>query len=214
MKFSKPPHRFDTGFIPTANPARDNITITRRWSLISATSPGSIKSQVWSRICASETSVHPSHRSKLLVFFLAIAISAFASDPAPAPKPEDAPAEERPKEVLLKQPLNIPLSHGRIVVPAGRSLAVIGAENVQLLVRHNQIDAKCDPSITDFWARADEIVKKIEEKKAAAAQRAQEEINATHTTALEAERQRVERLGAKPARDFSGYPCVQEYKIR
>jgi hypothetical protein len=72
MKFSKPPHRFDTGFIPTANPARDNITITRRWSLISATSPGSIKSQVWSRICASETSVHPSHRSKLLVFFLAM----------------------------------------------------------------------------------------------------------------------------------------------
>jgi hypothetical protein len=119
MKFSKPPHRFDTGFIPTANPARDNITITRRWSLISATSPGSIKSHVWSRICASETSVHSSHRSKLLVFFLTIAISGFASDPAPAPKPEDAPAEERPKEVLLKQPLNIPFSHGRIVVPAG-----------------------------------------------------------------------------------------------
>jgi hypothetical protein len=43
--------------------------------------------------------------------------------------------------------------------------------------------------------------KKIEEK-AAAAQRAQEEINATHTTALEAERQRVERLGAKPRKRF------------
>jgi hypothetical protein len=114
----------------------------------------------------------------------------------------------------LKQPLNIPFSHGRIVVPAGKSLAVIGAENGQLLVRHNQIDAKCDPSITDFWARADEIAKKIEEEKAAAAQRAQEEINAAHTAALEAERQRVERLGAKPARGFSGYPCVQEYKIR
>ena len=210
MKFSKPPQRFDTGFIATANPARDNITVTRRWSLISATSPGSIK-QVWSRICTSETSAHWSHRSKLLVFFLAIAVSAFAGDPAPALRPEDVPAEERPKEVLLKQPLNIPLSHGRIVVPAGNSLVVIGAENGKLLVRHHQIDAKCDPSITDFWARADQIAKKIQEQKAAAAQRAQEEINAAHTAELEAARQRVERLGPKPARGFSGYPCVQEY---
>ena len=35
MKFSKSPHRFDTGFIPTADPARDNITVARNSPLIS-----------------------------------------------------------------------------------------------------------------------------------------------------------------------------------
>jgi hypothetical protein len=31
----KSPHRFDNGFIPTADPARDNITVTRNSPLIS-----------------------------------------------------------------------------------------------------------------------------------------------------------------------------------
>ena len=31
----KSPHRFDNGFIPTANPARDSITVTRNSPLIS-----------------------------------------------------------------------------------------------------------------------------------------------------------------------------------
>jgi len=35
MTFSKSPHRFDTGFIPTANPASDSIIVTRNSPLIS-----------------------------------------------------------------------------------------------------------------------------------------------------------------------------------
>lgn len=35
MTFSKSPHRFDNGFIPTANPSRDSITVTRNSPLIS-----------------------------------------------------------------------------------------------------------------------------------------------------------------------------------
>jgi hypothetical protein len=38
MTFSKSPHRFDNGFIPTANPTRDSITVTRNSPLISGVS--------------------------------------------------------------------------------------------------------------------------------------------------------------------------------